>query len=180
MPAKKKVSTPASDHTHAILVALAYLIGFITAYIAFGLSQTGYHKSKPMVKDQHYGASAYSSVKAVTTDEGLFMSSQDQERIISAKSEGEVLKLGYHRNIVAVSVSMDGEYIYYCAEMNEEGSCHHFVYVKADDMVYSVVKDGQPLVTDNGFSQNVMWRKSNALQIGNLLSSDTTKPWFVE
>lgn len=180
MSAKKKVSTTKSDHTHAILVVLAYLIGFITAYIGFGLDYNINHKSKTVVGNQNQGASAYSSVKAVTTDEGLFMSNGDTERIISARSEKTDLSLGYHRDIVATSVSMYGDYIYYCAEMNDEELCHHFIYVKKEDKVYPIMKSGNALVTDSYLSQNVLWLKNNTLQIDQLISIDKTKPWLVE
>lgn len=179
----KKKTAPVTDHTKAILIALAYLIGFTTAYIAFQLNDVSpsyAQKDTRAVENKIVQqASAYGAVKAVTTSEGLFVSSDGEERIISATADGEDLEFGFHREIISSSVSPDGSMVYYSATMDESDSCYHFVYVVGEDMVYPVRSGDDLLVTPSATAQTSVWLSNNLLSIEGAKSVDANTPWLM-
>lgn len=175
---KPAVVKPA-DHTHAMLVALAYLIGFVTAYIAFALNDHSYNE-KPKERLIAQEAVAYSPVRAVTTEDGLFMVNDGQQRVISAQLDEGELSFGYHRGIASASVSSDGSMIHYCAVMSDVNTCSHFVYVLSEDRVYPVSNEGTQLITSESVADAVRWASGNRLMIGDYFSVSEETPWMVE
>lgn len=179
----KKKTVPVTDHTKAILVGLAYLIGFTTAYIAFELNDVS---PSYAVKDNGVTesrviqqASAYGAVRAVTTPEGLFVASQDGQRIISAAAGGEDLEFGFHKEIVSASVSHDAAMVHYCATMDDSDSCYHFVYVVSEDVVHPVRSDDEVVVTSSAVAKSSTWLSNNLLSIGGVFSLSGTSPWLM-
>ncbi len=179
----KKKTVPVTDHTKAILVALAYLIGFTTAYIAFELNDVSpsyavneNSQTESRVVQQ---ASAYGAVRAVTTPEGLFVANGEGERIISAAAEEDDLEFGFHKEIVSASVSQDGTMVHYCATMDDSDSCYHFVYVVSEDMVHPVRSGDELVVTSSSVAKSSVWLSDNHLNIGGTLSLSITTPWLM-
>lgn len=180
MPRKKVTPPPSVDHVPAILVALAYLIGFVTSYIAFELNDRTY---VPHTLDQApvtQQAVVYEAVRTVTTDEGFFVTENGQERIISAAQlEGE-LTPGYHRAIAASSVSPDGEFVYYCAVMDRADSCLPFVYSRSEDVVHSVSDVNGRMEIGLVSAREASWNANGSLTIDGRVSIDTARPWELQ
>ncbi len=180
MPRKKAApSIPTVDHTQAILVALAYLIGFITSYIAFELNDRVY-VAKPIDSvPTTQQAVAYGAVKAVATEEGLFVSADGHERIVSATLEEGELSLGYHRAIAVAEVSPDGEFLFYCAIMDDPSVCVPFVYSRQDDTVYLVTGAEGSLEVDVASAGRSGWSSNGALSLDGMMSISPSRPWMV-
>lgn len=179
----KKKTVPVTDHTKAILVGLAYVIGFTTAYIAFELND---YSSSYVVKENYQTesrvvqqASAYGAVRTITNSEGLFVASDEGERIISAATNEDDLEFGFHKEIVSTSVSQDGTMVHYCATMDDTDSCYHFVYVISEDVVHPVRDKDRLLVTSSMVAKESNWLTDNRLSIGGTLSQDSTTPWLM-
>ncbi len=179
----KKKTVPVTDHTKAILIGLAYLIGFTTAYIAFELNDVSpkyfeedNSQSEGRVVQQ---ASAYGAVETIVTDEGLFVTNGERQRIISAKGSEEDLEFGFHREVVSSSVSLDGTMVHYCASMDDSDSCYHFIYVVSEDMVYPVKNKENLVMSDNAVAKSSFWLPDNTLSIGGVLSLSSSTPWLM-
>lgn len=172
----------------ALLIILAYTIGFITAYIAFGLTgvnENGYEKTayysnvaegkKFQVTGEVRGTR---KVDTRVTADGLYALIDGSERVLSAQAisatEG---KPGYHHEIVITEVSPDGQYIFYCAQLTASSqNCSSFVYEISSDSIYRVKHDGSQIALSAANAQ-VRWTVSGDLQIDGHLSSG--KPWNI-
>jgi hypothetical protein len=174
-----------TGHEKAALIALAYMVGFITAYIAFSLGapetdRTHFAKS-PTNTIGIQQASASSAVSAVSNDDGLFVINDGVERIVSARTDLEEYEPGYHRRIATVEVSAAGDFVHYCALMSSSDDlCSHFVYSVDEDVVYRVRTSDQSLDTSVAEAKTAKWSTDNFLTIGTLSSLDATTPWYVE
>ena len=179
----KKNTVTVADHSKAILVGLAYVIGFTTSYIAFELNDVspryevqGSTETQARVIQQ---ASAYGAIKILTTDEGLFIKSDEGERIISATADADDLEFGFHKEIVSASVSSDGTMVHYCAIMDDSDSCYHFIYVISDDIVHPVRSEGELVVTEKNVAELSTWLPDNRLNVGGTMSQSTATPWLM-
>jgi len=179
---KKKI-IPINDHSKAIIVGLAYLIGFTTAYIAFGINESKVHsvvksnyESRHSVVNQ---AAAFGAAKTFANEEGLFIRNGEEERIISATSDGEELEFGFHKEIVTTSMSMDQSMVHYCATMDDSEECYNFVYVVSEDVVYPVRDSNGVVVTSMDEAQTSAWLPGNLLSINGEVSLSTTNPWLM-
>lgn len=169
-------------HEQALLVALAYVIGFTTAFIAFALNVEDYRadKSPRTPKETRVQRAAASQpVQVVDREEGLFMVKDGRERILSAKATQGNSGDGFHDIVAHASVSPGGGYIHYCAEVSlSPGSCRHFVYSVAEDIVYKVKDQGVPLATANSEAASAAWTADEALGFGGRLA-DHRSGWHL-
>lgn len=175
-----------SDNEKAILVALAYLIGFLTAYIAFNIASPEVSKDFRLAESKAHSdvmtfdqLAASHAVSAFDNDEGLFVKNNGVERVVSAKSE-DATGPGYHRSIAAVNVSIDGNFVHYCAVNADADSCTHFVYSVDEDRVYPVTSAGVVVTSAVSEASEVFWSETNLLNIGALVSVNSGTPWQVE
>ncbi len=150
-----------------ILVVLAYVIGFTTAFIAFSLDNKKEHINFVEAVDVKRVANVAqaSSVSILNNEEGLFVSKDGEERILSGKVLGVSTEDGFHTGIASTNISPDGLYVHYCAEMDEgDNSCVNFIYSVAEDKVFKLSFD-QDLSVSSDTNQNVFWLSSNTLSI---------------
>lgn len=169
-----------AQHSPAILMALSYLIGFMTAYIAFALNNNEYHSEKSKASAVFNEAVAYEAIHAVITNDGLFMTGDGKQRVISARAEESDLSVGYHRDIVISTVSPNESFIHYCAVMEQEDACAHFVYSVLEDRVYPVMLGNSHLETSEEVAWATTWTANDRLEIGSVKSIDSSSPWNVE
>ncbi|MFT7507575.1 MAG: hypothetical protein ACI92I_000735 [Acidimicrobiales bacterium] len=156
-----------------ILVA-AYVIGFATAYIAFGVIQL--ENNAVFVQEPtsvRNTASVIESVAPVMTgvsvnSDGLVYKGADSEVLLSAKStpdEGEYLPEGSHVKISDYSVSPDGEYVYFCElpSLTAE-SCVPFLYIVSLDVVYPVTIDEERIAFE-AKGHKISWTEDGQIRI---------------
>lgn len=172
------------EHEQAIITALAYVIGFTTAYIAFAnishpRPETAANPSRNYSAAVETARADDSSIaKVLTTAEGLFVLRDGKERIISLQSASETGP-GYHRSIAAASASTDGSFVHYCAVMDDDQHCAHFIYDVRSDTVYRVTKSGQPLDTTIEAAAMARWEPVNKLLVDSAVSADAETPWIM-
>ena len=185
----KEVSASSSvhmSHEKAMLIGLAYLIGFVTAYIAFAVNAS--HIAPVMSDTKNHTptivnnrAAASEAIKAIANDEGLFVMNGEVERIISAKVDDASTGPGYHRQISAVTVSGSGEFVHYCALMNDtDDVCSNFVYSVDADTVYRVSNSDGPIDTSTQEASDAHWNEAGLLVIGERASVSAETPWVLE
>ena len=171
----------------ALLVALSYIIGFTTGYIAFGLDDLGhggswkYHEEARSHSGKNASGHINQQIGIAVREDGLYALIDEKERILSAQAASvSATKPGWHYKVIKTEVSPNNRFVYYCAQTSvEEDSCWHFVYVASEDVVYKVSRaDGQQINSDIG-SLISGWTVDNLLAINSYISADKQKPWRV-
>lgn len=168
-------------HEHAMIVVLAYIIGFVTALIAFHIGKNNW----PELVDysgfkSQVGYHSHDDVDVVIKEGSLFAIDDRNERIISAYSATDTGLDGFHYRIINASVSPKGHYVHYCVQLTaQEESCYNFVYSIDKDTVYRVTSgDGQVMSELEG-PDSVQWTKDERLMIGDTVSSLQGNSWIV-
>lgn len=157
----------------AILV-LSYVIGFVTAYVAFGITQL---QDSFVYVPVENSASVIAAVNqknnapglVAETKDGLVFIKNDRARILSAQAAAEdgVLSEGYHTRIADYSLSPDGKHVYFCeVPANDIDACRPYVYSVADDTVYPFKVEGQR-VAFSTHEHAVSWDAGGSLVFDN-------------
>lgn len=182
----KGANTPLNNYERAAVVFLSYMIGFITAFIAFGIDNAGSGTTKEydsVAEDRmNYVpvASAESNaIGIVSRNDGLFALNGEAEKIIAAKFEGEGdIPPGYYTELVTAAVSADGHYVHYCVQVNPEDSdCLNFLYDVEADTVYRVRVGETQLASALGEARPAVWNDNGQMTIDGAVSIDASEPW---
>ncbi len=177
-------------HEKVALIIAAYVIGFITAFIAFGQDKPQTHESIVLITEEKaFAAPVQESTQTMVgfDEDGLYAITPAGERIISANrnvlsaSALESTGLaGYFYNIIDAEPSRDGAYIYFCEQLTAESeNCDAYVYALATDTLYRVTLDAQaysPTIAGH----NSMWGTQNDLTLSGAISINTQMPWILE
>lgn len=158
------------NHQEALLVILSYIIGFITAFIMFGLADNGSYKEvhlnqlpdDSLIDDERTAGGGFPTVMPSLREdeEGLFVQyASESDEIIAAKTSEAIAKPGFYVAIIASKLSPSTDYANYCAQMDADSeACHHFIYSLEDHKTYLVKhEDGTPLVTGNDEADSLNW-----------------------
>lgn len=174
------------EHREAIIVGLAYIIGFTTAFIAFGLDGTGKHKSKAkyhreLPVEQTVAERGEKQIGIAIREEGLYALLSDKDRIISAQGASLInAKPGWHHQVIKTEVSPNNSYIYYCVQLVSSSSdCANFVYEVEADVVHKVSRaDGEQVLSPiQGLVAG--WTSDGLLTINDFVSAARQMPWKV-
>lgn len=172
-------------HEKVGILALSYIIGFVTAYIAFGLENSDYSGKQISFQDSSPVASTDTETRreigATVKADGLYALLGDKERILSAQAIAATEpNLGYHYQIVATEVSPDGKYIYYCAQMTAESEdCYNFVYDIGADTIHTVRASQSEAQLQSVIDDlSVIWQNGRLLLDGHM-SISGFEPWKV-
>ena len=178
-------------HEKIIIAIAAYVIGFSTAFIAFGVNQV--NKTAPSDFSNAYisPVSAQTPVHHMETtvslaEEGLFAISQERKRILSANRnylEANVVEAlgetGLHYAIIDAEVSPNGKFIYFCEQLTSlDDTCGAFVYSVGADTIYEVSLDSErfrPIVADH----ESVWNEGNLLLTEGAVSVNADVPWVM-
>jgi hypothetical protein len=137
-------------HERVVVLIAAYIIGFITAYIAFGVVK---------VQDIDYVALTNQNASIIASqskekssdifvgldNEGLVLIKNNKRILLSLKNNGEVAPAeGVHASIVTYSASPDNSKIYFCEQPTvDSDSCRPYIYSVDDGIVYPVTVKGE-------------------------------------
>lgn len=190
-----------TKHEKAVLIIVAYIIGFTSGFIAFGLSAlyqsnanlaalptdftpqaTPYTPptSNPPADSESddVAVASYSDGKLYATiGAEKFVLSISDEVMPNDNVEGFSTQ-GIHIGLPAFSTSSDGRFIHFCEQKTAEDSCMHFVFDATSNLIQFVAVDGTKLSTSLEEAEAVEWN-GNILSIGNYRSIDGNSPWEV-
>ena len=169
----------------AIIVVLAYVIGFTTAFIGFGLNDGSHHKAyhaghAHVQKNVSISSSLGSeNVTTLIQDDGLYALIGGSKRVLSAQAiASQVPQSGYHHMVVAIEVSPNAEFIHYCSQETEDATtCLHFVYDLATALVYRVKHDGGVQMESPIGGVDAGWSADNKLIVAGHVSMTSLEPW---
>lgn len=165
-------------HEPALLVVLAYVIGFTTAFIAFKLAGD---RSWLYSADQsaQSGESVGERPALLIKESGLFIGMNGQERVLSAKlSDGDFID-GFHSDIASARVSPDGKFVHYCVVTDDPDNCVNFVYSVARDMSYRVKNGDERFVSKIEDTDSFGWDSFGRLVLGDYQSASADEPWRI-
>ena len=173
-------------HRQALIVALSYVIGFTTAFIAFGIDNFShdidkkYHKASSPASSQNFKTDSQAERVSISVrEDGLYAVISDRERILSAQTASVLdAKPGWHHEVIKTEASPNGQFIYYCVQVSvENGECENFVFVVSEDIAYRVSRaDGEAMSSDIN-SLVAGWTNDNLLIINSYISADKSRPW---
>jgi len=154
----------------AILIT-AYIIGFITAYIAFGVVQLDDANTFAQVTSQNAASviqsqAVESNVFIGVDAEGLFLTTDSGRTLLSAtvsEDNSGYFQDGAHVAISNYELSADNAYVYFC-ELPSAGSesCRPYIYSLAEEVVYPVLVNGERVAFD-AKSNSVSWSAGGEL-----------------
>lgn len=159
----------------AILLA-SYVIGFITAYIAFGVIQLESTPTFAQLPSQNAAAVITSQKVAQTPSatflaidkEGLVLIKDNVRTLLSASADatGDTFFTdGQHVAIVDYSLSPDSKSVYFCELPTADAdSCRPYIYSITNDTVYPVQIAGERVAFD-ATDQSVSWSEAGELII---------------
>lgn len=175
-------------HEKVLLIVLAYIIGFTTAFIAFGFgNQRSASIDLPAYTPRANAEDSSDALKAsvVFKEDGVYVVTSRYDRILSADknalssnvltSIGE--SAGFHYRVIDAEASRDAKFVYYCEQLSEASeTCHPYVYSVDMDAVFPVKLSGEKVeyvVIDHVSA----WMEDGALMIGSTVSADVSRPW---
>jgi len=155
-----------------ILLA-SYVIGFITAYIAFGVVQLEKSVQFVEVPSTNMASviasqqSAGASDTFLAIDKGGLVLIRDNQRTLLSATDAAASELtlqdGIHYAISDYLLSDDKSYAYFCELPTADAeSCRPYTYSVDEGLVYPVLVDGQRVAFD-AQEQKVSWSKGNVL-----------------
>lgn len=177
-------------HERIALVLAAYVIGFVTAFIAFGLTGDTLYE----VPDQTLTVSAAQNKDTVQPktgvavgEDGLFVIVDNGERMISASrttlgasliGTGEIP--GFYTSIIDAEASRNGRFVYFCEQLLDENTtCDPYVYSLDEDALHPIKLDGQNYKSPiDGHTS--AWSEESTLTLNGAISVDPSKPWLLE
>ena len=149
------------------IVLTAYVIGFITAYIAFGVMQLESSVKFAQVPAQNTAlviASQNTDMSVELTESGLFLLQGNERTLISAASDSGLAE-GTHVDISNYSLSDDESQVYFCELPTlDSESCRPYIYSINDAVVYPVTV-GNERVAYDALNHKVSWNEARELVV---------------
>ena len=177
-----------TKHEKVGLVAASYLIGFTTAFIAFGLGalQESDIAVSPIVTADvtQQSAAAVQGVSVFVNEEGLFVTNNGVDRILTVNKASltdtgyeDIVLNGLHYDVFGQSVSPDERFVYFCEQLSEiPTECDPFIYELDTDIVHRVLQGGEVFSIEIS-EHSVTWGSDGLLSVGDFVSSSSDKPW---
>lgn len=140
-----------------------------------------------MSDDSNVSDSEANSVDEVTYEDGRLMANVNgatvllsaQMDTLDPKSAAEFANQGAHTNIPKYSVSLDGNFIYYCEQHSDSDSCVSFVYDVDGGTIHYVTTNGSKLNTSISEAMSADWTEKG-LTISGMTSVSADAPWSVQ
>lgn len=183
-------------HEKVFLILIAYVIGFTTAFIAFGINvfpaSVSVHKNiDPMLQasvnvlEQDSESQNEATITEIGyDDEGLYAIYQGEKIILTAKKDvlgasaiaTEEIPGFYHYVLEAV-LSPNGQFVYFCEQLSEEAvTCDPYVFALSDGILHKVTVDGEVYRSSNQ-DHTISWLDDNRLVLNNMVSNAAITPW---
>ncbi|MEX0918213.1 MAG: hypothetical protein WDZ93_03585 [Candidatus Paceibacterota bacterium] len=177
-------------HEQIVIAVLGYIIGFVTAFIAFELTD----QKEPMFAEKQTEQSEYGLVASanesggiirdvIIDNEGLFVKIGTRDRIVSASTMAPEEDFnGYHYAVSETALAEDQRLLYYCVQVHvDDGQCYSYIYNADTDTVHPVrdAETGEYVQMEIG-SLDAAWKGDRTLAVNHLVSVSNETPWMVE
>lgn len=183
-------------HERAIIMVATYTIGFVSAYIAFGvgLDQNSLAVDttalSPSSLDQAIKhAGIHEAAATIVADkEGLSLSTRDGDKLLSVskqilKEEGmDVSKPtpGIFEVIIDAELSRDSRFAYFCEQLQEgDQTCNPYVYSVEQDVLFPLKLNGDAFRPDI-VTYKATWTEDGLLNVNGHISVSSETPWVLK
>ena len=181
-------------HEKIVLIIASYVIGFVTAFIAFGIDFFNYQNTtvqNPYVKNLSVAVQQKNThLQAATigfSETGFVVKTKNDVQLLSVdkkKVDPEVLSTldsnAYYAEIVAAEMSPDGRFVFYCQKVTEDSqTCNPFIYV-LDAKVLHPVKLNDENYLSSVATHTSSWLPDNNLIVDGHSSVNADIPWHLE
>ncbi len=187
-----------SRHERAMVVMTSYVIGFTSAFIAFGInhvtqtdmivvdtsSVTG---SSEVVSMQPRKGESYSASIRIEPA-GLVVVSEAGKRLLSARKNSPYVasaisadpQPGFAVKIIEAELSRDSRFVYFCEQLEDEAqSCVAYVYSIADDVLHPLKVRGSEYGPQI-LTHTSAWSQDGNLMVDGFLSTSPETPWELQ
>ena len=178
-------------HERAIAVALSYVIGFTTAYIAYAIiiETTPVQQTLTVANTTQSQAASLADITTlavtgsqgvvVETEEGIEVTRGDETRLIAVK-RSFVPEFGAeaYDELIKANSSHDGLFTFYCVT-NNSVECEAYIYSWEQNGIYPVKVDGER-ASFLANELNIAWSSDNRLQFNTAVSVSAETPWLLE
>lgn len=154
-----------------IILTVSYIIGLITAYIAFGVTQLETTFKYVYIPASNTAAVIAANTSAPQTEgvvaetkDGLVYIKDNATYLLSnlAPEKQAILSDGHHVAIADYSVSPDHSQVYFCEIASADlDLCRPYLYDVASDSVSPLTEDGKRIAFDT--NQSVTWDETGEL-----------------
>ncbi len=158
----------------ATIVLVAYIIGFTTAFIAFGLTQLEESVKFVYVQPTSQAAAVVSATEVASpfitlTESGLVYKNGEKSQLISVYDVTESGKDGFHQSIFESQLSADGVLVYFCEIPTMSATaCKPFVYNSVENMTYPITVRGERIALPLT-PATLVWELGQLTQVDELL-----------
>jgi hypothetical protein len=171
------------------ILVLAYVIGFTTAFIAFGLNHNATYSSenvnqKPIVLKDYVPAQTANDIEqsasaVLFNQDGLFAKVGDEEKIISGVlSDGIEPGPGFHVDVPFYEISPSGKFIYYCElEIAEDDTCHEYIYEVSSNSINLIKVNGE-MQFGTSTASKFSWLANDFAEYDGFNSVSSDEPWL--
>jgi hypothetical protein len=180
------------QHERAAVMALTFCIGFITAFIAYGIPTSNVPLAVvPAASQPASVVVAERAVRAAPTpqapqtgvaldSEGLWLVRNGERMLVSPTAATAPDLPEAHTEVHQAVVSDDGNYLFFCPETaTNPGLCEPRVFDVENYSVHRVQSQGQT-GNLNPATLDVSWLPNGSLEINGFASASASQPWVVE
>jgi len=164
-------------HERSLLVAVSYIIGFVTAFIFYQdkLNKTEAYNPADYQTTILQNSNLKNNQNQIKTDSLEISPKTD------AVSRGEKLNEKDNELILdTVSLtSSEGDFTFYCKPSTAEGLCRAYVLDIKNSLSYPVFLDNNELLMSESLVSDIRWN-NNYLKIGDYISISSQKPWLLQ
>ena len=177
-------------HEKVAIVITSYVIGFTTAFIAFGINQL-YMSQQILNEEPEFVAMEKQEVEPEETILSVAVTSEGLSAVTSLKSVlltanksslgsaviGSTNTPGFYAEIIEAEVSRDGRFVYFCEQLGKlDTYCDPYVFSLSDEMLHKVTLNDEVFAPDSE-THSSFWSDENQLSVNGAFSSDIEKPW---
>lgn len=189
-----------TKHEKAVLVITAYIIGFTSSFIAFGVMDRveapaplesvsttwpeGYQPPTEMPpSDEAVSAAPTGGGMATYEDGKLYANVQGERYVLSLQNdimdvtnvEGFATQ-GIHEALPTYSASADGHFVHFCEQQTPADACTHFVFDAKRNVIQPLSLEGKSFITTVNEALSTVWN-GDALRIAQYASVSQAEPW---
>lgn len=179
-----------SRHEKVMIIIAAWVIGFVTAYIAYGITRINEQYPTTEVVKVNSVAEVQQQLNnrpALEEDElGLYFKTAESRRLLTANQAAlasadptAITKPtnGEYYEVYGMSVSPNAKFAYFCEQLRAaDTTCEPFVYDVAADALHRVeLSDGRTTLPIS--DQKVSWGEQGKLFLSDFKSSSFAEPW---
>ena len=181
-------------HERAIVVVASYVIGFTSAFIAYGIAATpstplptaAEHTAPAVAMQPRQGESYSASVQI--RPEGLVVVTNEGERMLSARRSSPFLanvisskpEPGISEQIVEAELSRDSKFVYFCEQLTKSAQdCNAYVYSVDQDILHPLQVRGEQY-SPQIVTHTSAWSAESNLMVDGFNSVSPETPWLLE